>query len=454
MVKTRSGKKLNKLNMSQSSSSSSEEELEELKITTKDTTPLTNTSMAKMLNSHMTILNKNLKTIRKEVKDVKRGVKARMDMIEGKYENLSHDLVVMEAEGDEQKKLSLNMLERLEDLENENSLTKNKVDRMALENNILHRKMREKNLIIHNLRSPITAGLMIAPAREDTRVIVSRFIANNNLWEGNKIEQVLPEIEEAFRFGQPVMTRPRSILVKFKNKNVRNTVMRNAKIKGKENKPGDPYLMDDLSPADQYRRKECNDFILMKQEKEEKAYFRAGRVYGETGPYREEEINEFIKENNEETQQEMRTKSRRNRSRRERIETTRPRARSPPSPTTIERLTTQCQFDRASDADREFSDDDVEELNAEEQLHSLGASNRPLRFRGGPRPQRAARGLRRPWRSRGTGRGRGLLNLDEPNETPNPPDQPVQTNEQNPPIEGQQNTPSGENGSNMATGER
>ena len=86
------------------------------------------------------------------------------------------------------------------------------MDRMSLENNMMHRKLRESNLIIHNLKTPITMRPMASGRREDTITVEAKFMAYNQLLESITIEEAEKLIAEAYGFGTHQLERSRSIL--------------------------------------------------------------------------------------------------------------------------------------------------------------------------------------------------------------------------------------------------
>ena len=190
--------------------------------------------------------------------------------------------------------------------------------------------------------------------------------------------------------------------------------MRAAKVKGKENDPSDPYMMDDLSPADQTRRRECQDFIHMKKSNDETAYFRNGRVHGASGPYGEWEIEAYNTTIDFEGQREEKRIERRSRARRDYAQRDRQRARTPQSPETTTRIKESVKWPAQNDLleTYDLGEDDDDFTRDEPMLQE--DRYRPFQFQSGTRARRGAyynRGRGRGNR-RGGGAGKGLQQLE------------------------------------------
>lgn len=220
-----------------------------------------------------------------------------MTKLDERYNNMSYDLAALEVEEDENAEIINNLVDKVSEMEKNFQKMATTMSNLQQENKHLQKKSRERNVIIHNLATPLTPPGHPNPEalRENTAFVVAQFIDINKFIPRLTREQIHNLIDEAFRIGATKPRKVKSVLVKFKSKQVRDEIMKVAKIKGRKNAPGDPYFMDDLSPTELARKTECQGFIKVMKDKEVKCYFRNGRVFGPDGYIADEIIDNFNK---------------------------------------------------------------------------------------------------------------------------------------------------------------
>lgn len=101
---------------------------------------------------------------------------------------------------------------------------------VSQETNQCSRNQKQFNIRLGKIASPITPEMRgqasAKPPREDTREIVAKWIDDNTLYPGKKLDDIRRTIDAAFRTGKPMTGKVRNILVKFTSTLHRNIAMK------------------------------------------------------------------------------------------------------------------------------------------------------------------------------------------------------------------------------------